>query len=233
MIAPLFAIALALAPSAFAETKSKTKLGVFAIHSDDYALIRKGGVIEQWTGKVYYHEYERDVWADWAEHRKDDDRWTLRGRVRAVWRLQDKTVLEAKGHEVLQDGERETGSLKPLPGRRLEFQRQRPEREAPERGEAEKLSWDMKANRMTLEGRVRTWGPSGTSWSDRAVYDTTRRKLDLSGSRPVLVSGAKDWNGAVQADRVIAADNPREVIADGKVRGWVIFADRPDKLKGL
>jgi len=231
MIASLLSLLL-LAPSAFAE-KPKKKLGVFSIHSEDYALKRKDGVVEEWTGKVYYHEYERDVWSDWAEHRKDDDLWTLRGHDRAIWRLKDKTTLEAKGHEARHDSEREAGTLRPLPGRRLEFFRQRPEFLEPDRGEAERLGWDMRVHRMTLEGAVKTWGPSGETWSDRADFDTERRRLDLSGGRPVLAAGASDWDGAVQADRVSAADNPRVVTADGKVRGWIVFRDRPEKLKGF
>ncbi|MBI4348010.1 MAG: hypothetical protein HY553_14230, partial [Elusimicrobia bacterium] len=211
----------------------RQKLAGLAVHSKDYALKRKDGVIEEWTGDVYYHQLERDVWADWAERRHDGDRWHLRGRVRAVWRMRDRTVLEASGHEARHDGERDTGHMLPLPGSLLQFSRKHADIPEPDRGVARRLDWDMRANRMVLDGDVRTWGPSGKSWADRAAYDVEGRRLELTGGRPVLVSGATDWNGAVQADRVSAADRPRGITADGKVRGWVLFEDRPARMKAL
>lgn len=231
MTGAVLACLLGVAPAA--AQPPRKKLAGLAVHSKDYALKRKDGVIEEWTGDVYYHQFDRDVWADWAERRHDGDKWRLRGDLRALWRMEDKTVLEAKGHEAKHDGERDAGELRPVPGGLLHFSRQRPELPEPDRGVARRLDWDMRLNRMVLDGDVRTWGPSGRSWADRAVYDTEARRLELTGGRPVLVSGAKGWNGAVQADRVTATDRPRGITADGEVRGWVLFEDRPGLIKAL
>ena len=38
------------------------------------------------------------------------------------------------------------------------------------------------------------------------------------------------WNGAVQADAVSAMGHPREITAEGGVRGWVVFEKKPAKL---
>lgn len=231
------ALLLLLASPAAAQPRgaapARRKLAGLVVRSHDWAVHRGTDTVEVWTGDVSYRHQGREIYADRAERRHSTDRWLARGHVRAVWRLADKTVLRALGEEARHSGDADTGSLKPAPGAKLQFQREAPELAEPDRGEARRMDWDLRGHRISLEGEVRIWGPSGRAWADRARYDTESRRLSLDGGRPVLASGAKDWDGAVQADRVEAADHPRRIVADGQVRGWVIFRDRPEKFRGL
>lgn len=236
----LAVLAVLAGAGAFAQEPPRKKLAGLVVRSEDYAIRRGQDVVEEWTGKVSYRHQGREFYSDWAERRHSDDRFHARGRVRGVWKFKDGTVIEAAGEDAVHDGKKNAGRLTPGAGKLLAFERRAPGLPEPDRGESREMTWDVPAGKLRLEGDVRTWGPSGRSWSDRAEYDLGSKTLALSGSRPVLVSGAaalradrEDWNGAVQAERIEASDRPRRVEAQGRVKGWIVFEDRPAKLKKL
>ena len=210
----------------------RRKLAGLVVRSKDWTVHRGADTVEEWNGDVSYKQRGREVYADWAERRHARDLWRARGRVRMVWKMEDGTILEARGHEAQHDGVAETGWMRPSDGSMIELERRLPALPEPDRGVADRLSWEGKRELARMEGHVRTWGPSGHSWSDNADYSTTHRRLTLTGGRPVLVSGANDWNGAVQADVVIATDKPQRIEGKGRARGWLIFEDRPKAMKG-
>lgn len=246
----LVAAALLFAASgARAEEPARRKLAGLVVRSDDYAIRRGDEVVEEWTGNVVYRRQGQELSSDRAERRHARDQWRARGRVRGSWKFKDGSGLKAQGEEATHDGERNAGTLRPQPGRLLSFELQSKGQSEPDRGEAGELSWDLPADAFRLSGDVRTWGPSGRVWAERAVYDRSKSSLVLAGNRPVLVSGSaalrekttgkprprvesrkdgaaaerRDWNGAVQADRIEAVENPRRILAKGAVKGWVVF----------
>lgn len=232
---------------ASSEDPPRRKLAGLVVRSKDWTIHRGAETVEEWNGDVSYRHRGREIRADWAERRHKDDEWRARGNVKATWKLEDGNVLQARGEEARHHGLKDAGSLAPKRGGFVEFERSSPERADPDRGESRSLEWDLAsgrdagaagrddgtAGRVTLEGDVRTWGPSGSSWSDRADYDVRERRLTLTGGRPVLVSGeawdkrVRDWDAAVQAELVAASDKPRRIAAEGRVRGWVAFRGEP------
>lgn len=222
----LLALLVLQTPAAQAQVDRK-KLAGSVVRSEEWVVHRGADTIEEWTNKVSYRNQGREFQADWAERRHTEERWRARGNIRTSWTLADGTVLKARGNEARHEGVGNTGLMKPLSGRMLEFERKLPTEVEPDRGESRELSWDLAKHRILMKGDVRTWGPSGRSWSQQADYDTEKRTLLLTGQRPVLVSGAKDWNGAVQAEIIEANDRPGRVAAQGKVRGWIVFEDGP------
>lgn len=243
------AFALLAAVSAGAEEPARRKLAGLVVRSDDYAIRRGDEVVEEWTGNVLYRRQGQELASDRAERRHARDQWRARGRVRGSWKFKDGSSLKALGEEATHDGVKNSGTLKPQAGRLLSFELQAAGQPEPDLGEARELSWDLPADAFRLDGEVRLWGPSGRVWAERAAYDRSQRSLVLSGNRPVLVSGSaalrektapkpkprvetredgsadegRDWNGAVQADRIEAVENPRRVLAKGAVKGWVLF----------
>ena len=84
--------------------------------------------------------------------------------------------------------------------------------------------WD--AESAAYAARVCPWGPRSEFWADTAHYEeSSERRLVLEGGQAVLSKRADDWSTALKADRFIATDSPRRVLAQGKVRGWLQFKD--------
>jgi hypothetical protein len=94
-----------------------------------------------------------------------------------------------------------------------------------------------------FNARICPWGPRVDFWADEADYaQEPARVLTLSGGRPVLHKIDEDQSSALKADRIVAFEDSRRVVATGKVKGWIVFKEdskpadksakkRPEKTK--
>ncbi|MFI5362260.1 MAG: hypothetical protein ACHQ49_09850 [Elusimicrobiota bacterium] len=86
----------------------------------------------------------------------------------------------------------------------------------------EKRFWD--AETAAFAARACPWGPRVDFWADEADYaQQPERVLTLSGGRPVLHKIDGTQSSAVKADRIVAFETTRRVVATGKVKGWIVF----------
>jgi hypothetical protein len=91
-------------------------------------------------------------------------------------------------------------------------------------GRDESKFWD--AESAAYSARACPWGPRSEFWADTAHYEEApERRLVLEGGQAVLRKRDEDWSTALKADRFVATDSPRRVVAQGKVRGWLQFKD--------
>ncbi|MDE2141686.1 MAG: hypothetical protein KGJ84_04670 [Elusimicrobia bacterium] len=82
------------------------------------------------------------------------------------------------------------------------------------------------AEEVAFASRACPWGPRAEFWADRARYEEDRgQRLTLTGGQAALRKRDDDWSTALKADRFVATNSPRRVVADGKVRGWLQFKD--------
>ncbi|MBI3548336.1 MAG: hypothetical protein HY078_04700 [Elusimicrobia bacterium] len=214
------------------------KLAGTVVRSDDWKIIRGEHEVEELTGNVRYRQTDKEIHADWARHDLTTDQWEARGGVIARFRRGGGDVSEARGERASYDGRSGSGTLRgksadsPIvflyysgDGESAGSGPIAPRGPLRDEGTARSMSWDAKAGTIRLDGNVHLNGQDGESWSERAEYARGSERIVLTGRRPVLRRTDAKWFGAVQADRVSAANAQRSVDADGKVAGWLRFTD--------
>lgn len=196
------------------------------VKSDEWIVRRGESKEEEFRGNVRYKAGPTDIAADWALYRHATQSWKARGRVKALHALEDGSRLAAEGGEAAFGRESESGSLAGPDG--VKLKRFPQEDGEPDRATAERLSWEGR-ERAVLQGRVLLNGPRLETASDKAVYTAREQRLDLSGSRPVLLKHegwagpGDDWNGAFQADGITGFKTSRRITAEGSVKGWAVM----------
>ncbi len=219
-------LVLALSPAADAAT---TAAGV--VRSREWVVRRGEKREEEFIGDVRYESAGSKLTADWALYQHATKAWKARGNIVVVRRLEDGTVLEARGEKASFAEDGRGGVLEPAPGGRVHFRRQPPDGTAPDLGEGDRLTW-TDTDAAVLSGSARVSGPRADGWADTATWDRATGAITLAGGRPVLRKKEGDWSLAIKADQVAATEAPRRIEADGKVRGWLQFKDE-EKLKRL
>ncbi|MBI5883071.1 MAG: hypothetical protein HZB91_08205 [Elusimicrobia bacterium] len=110
LAAPLAANAADAAPAAGAD--SRKPLAATFVSSKEWMMRRSPVKEEEFTGDVRYWTYSRFVRADWALYRHDDETWAARGNIRAEHTLpRGRGVCEVFGEKAVFDQKRRTGSL--------------------------------------------------------------------------------------------------------------------------
>lgn len=220
------ALALALSPCAHAAT---TAAGV--VRSREWVVRRGEKREEEFVGDVRYESAGVKLTADWALYQHASKSWKARGSIVVVRRLEDGTVLEAKGETASFAEDGRGGVLEPAPGGRVRFRRQPPDGSDPDLGEGDRLTW-TDTEKAVLSGSARVSGPRADGWADTATWSRATGDVTLGGGRPVLRKKEGEWSLAIKADEVAATEKPRRVRSKGKVRGWLQFHDE-EKLKRL
>lgn len=219
-------LALALSPAADAAT---TAAGV--VRSREWVVRRGEKREEEFVGDVRYESAGTKLTADWALYQHAAKSWKARGSIVVVRRLEDGTVLEAKGETATFAEDGRGGVLLPGPGGRVRFKRQPPDGTDPDLGEGDRLDWTS-TDSAVLSGSVRVSGPRADGWGDTATWNRATGAVTLAGGRPVLRKKEGDWTLAIKAEETRATEAPRRIASQGKVRGWLQFHDA-EKLKRL
>lgn len=224
----VLALLLLLAPVARAAEAAPVAGSV--VRSKEWVIRRGAQKEEEFKGDVRYESAGTRLNSDWALFKHGERVWQARGAVRVHRTSSDGVELEARGERAGHDEVSKRGFLDPAPGRRVEFTRT-PPGEAPDRGEAGRVSWDGE-KRVTLSAGAKVWGPRVELAADEAVYERATGRLELNGGRPVLRKVEGEWTTALKADEAVATETPKRIEAKGKVKGWLIFKDEK-KLKEL
>lgn len=219
-------LALALAPAADAATTAAA-----FVRSKEWVVRRGEKREEEFIGDVRYESAGSKLTADWALYQHATKQWKARGSILVVRRLEDGTVLEARGEKATFAEDGRGGVLEPAPGGRVRFKRSPPDGSDPDLGEGDRLTW-TDTEQAVLSGSARVSGPRADGWADTATWSRATGAITLGGGRPVLRKKEGEWSLAIKADDVAATEAPRRVQADGKVRGWLQFKDE-EKLKRL
>lgn len=219
-------LALVLSPAADAAV---TAAGV--VRSREWVVRRGEKREEEFVGDVRYESAGTKLTADWALYQHATKTWKARGSIVVVRRLEDGTVLEAKGETASFAEDGRGGLLEPAPGGRVRFKRQPPDGSAPDLGEGDRLTW-TDTDKAVLSGSARVSGPRADGWADTATWSRATGAITLGGNRPVLRKKEGEWALAIKADEVRATEAPRRIESKGRVRGWLQFHDA-EKLKRL
>ncbi|MDX6768586.1 MAG: hypothetical protein SF051_03580 [Elusimicrobiota bacterium] len=219
-------LALALSPAADA---APTAAGV--VRSREWVVRRGEKREEEFVGDVRYESAGIKLTADWALYQHASKSWKARGSIVVVRRLEDGTVLEARGETASFAEDGRGGVLLPAPGGRVRFKRQPPDGSEPDLGEGDRLDW-TDTDKAVLSGNARVSGPRADGWADTATWERATGAITLGGGRPVLRKKEGEWTLAIKAEQVSATEAPRRVASQGKVRGWLQFHDA-EKLKRL
>ena len=221
-----FLLALALAPAADAATTAAA-----FVRSKEWVVRRGEKREEEFIGDVRYESAGSKLTADWALYQHASKQWKARGSILVVRRLEDGTVLEARGEKATFAEDGRGGVLEPAPGGRVRFKRSPPDGSDPDLGEGDRLTW-TDTEQAVLSGAARVSGPRTDGWADTATWSRATGAITLGGGRPVLRKKEGEWSLAIKADDVAATETPRRIQAKGKVRGWLQFKDE-EKLKRL
>lgn len=223
MMLPLL---LALAPLR-AEAAAPTAAGV--VRSREWVVRRGPNREEEFIGDVRYESAGSKLTADWALYQHATKLWKARGDIVVTRRLEDGTVLEARGERASFAEDGRGGVLEPAKGERVRFKRSPPDGSEPDLGEGDRLTW-TNVDAAVLSGDARVSGPRADAWADTATWHRATGDIVLGGGRPVLRKKEGDWALAIKAEDVRASEEPRVVKAEGRVKGWLHFKDE-EKLK--
>lgn len=217
MILPL---SLLLCAAASAAPGPKPVAGS-VVRSKEWVVRRGKSKEEEFIGDVRYESAGTKLSADWALYRETPNDWRARGHILASKRFEDGGAVETGGETSYYNQTTESGSLEPAPGGRISLLRTTPLRE-PDHGEGDRLTWEGR-RAFTLRGRAKGWGPTAEFWADEASYGAEpARSLALTGGRPLLHVHDDGVDGALNAESVRGAENPRRADAAGHVVGWLI-----------
>lgn len=200
------------------------------VRSKEWVIRRGAQKEEEFKGDVRYVSGGTRLNSDWALFKHGDRTWQAKGSVVVHRTADDGVEFEARGERAGADEATKRGFMEPAPGGRVTFTRT-PPGDAPDRGEAGRVSWDGE-KKVTLSAGAKVWGPRVELAADQAVYERATGRLLLSGGRPVLRKVEGEWTTALKADEAVAVESPKRIEAQGKVKGWLIFKDEK-KLKEL
>ena len=210
------------------ETSGRSVAGA-VVRSREWIIRRGPQREEEFVGDVSYRKGPSLLTSDWALFKHESQTWQARGHVRLKLTLKSGDRVDVSGETAAYDQTTARGHLLGPKGARISFERF-PSEGPPDSGTARRLDWEGQQN-ARLTGQVHVWGPRLELWGDQADYAADHASLTLTGSRPVLHAlQPGDWTGAVQADRIVALENPDRLQADGKARGWIRFKDKLEKL---
>lgn len=210
--------------------KRKSLLGM-VVRSDEYVVHRAEGEVEEFIGNVYYRHHNRQMQSDWAQWDHRTELWQARGHVHGQYAMQSGDRLEAWGDRAEHRMAARQGRLSgENPQTMIRYQHEIATGTPPtmlpmEHGTARAMEWDEARNSIKLTGDVHGIGPEGEVWSEEALYRDEDRTLHLTGRRPVVAYQEPQWNGAIQGDTMKAEKERSRMDADGRVRGWIVFAE--------
>ncbi|MBI4056470.1 MAG: hypothetical protein HY399_02875, partial [Elusimicrobia bacterium] len=172
--------------------EQEPKLTGAVVRSDRWTVRRAAGE-EEFEGNVTYDQLGEHLESDWALHKKPENRWMMRGRVRAEKKFENGDIMNLTGETgqfwVLQQKGQMSGN--------------------PVRFELNSTSGTYKAT--ALESRY-----DHTQSRLELLGNTSK-----SQERPIAWQKGDSWIGTVEAEKIIFFRTPDRMIAEGKVKGWI------------